>query len=219
MKLQKIITLASSMFLLINAHAQLTNQDYVKAGWMTARMYGGNRSGYGPNWLIMTYNSGRDFIKDADGAHSLVGGWHDCGDHVKFGQTQYYAGYMLLLGYSAFPEGYDDFYSFDYSGYRTANDFSFEGGRGTPNGIPDILDEVKYATDYYIKCIPNGTTFYSQVGNGDLDHKNWVTSVTMATYSNDQGGEAGGTRQIKKNPNDASMVSFCGATLALMSRM
>lgn len=219
MKISHVIALLISMTLLLNTQAQISHQDYVKAGWMTARMYGGNRSGHGPNWLIMTYNSGRDFIKDADGSHNLVGGWHDCGDHVKFGQTQFYAAYMLLLGYSAFPEGYDDFYSFDYRGYKAANDFSFEGKKGTPNGIPDILDEVKYATDYFIKCIPNGTTFYSQVGNGNYDHKNWVTSVTMATYSNDQGGEAGGARQIKKNPNDGSMVSFCGATLALMSRM
>ncbi|HPM12106.1 MAG TPA: glycoside hydrolase family 9 protein, partial [Bacteroidales bacterium] len=152
--------------------AQISDADYIKAGWMTTRMYGGNRSGDGPNWLIMTYGSGKDFVKDADGAYSLKGGWHDCGDHVKFGQTQFYAGYVLLLGYSAFPKGYDDFYSHDYRGYKAGNDFSWEGKKGTPNNIPDILDEVKYATDYYIRCIPNGTTFYSQVGNGNYDHKN-----------------------------------------------
>ncbi|MDA3882191.1 MAG: glycoside hydrolase family 9 protein, partial [Bacteroidales bacterium] len=219
--MKKINLLAIFIALLVTSHSfsQLSNQEYVKAGWMTGRMYGGNRSGNGPNWLIMTYGRGYDFVKDADGAHNLVGGWHDCGDHVKFGQTQFYAGYMLLLGYSAFPAGYDDFYSADYSGYESSGNFSFEGGAGTPNGIPDILDEVKYATDYYIKCIPNGSTFYSQVGNGDYDHRNWVTSVTMASYSNNEGGEADGSRVIKKNPNDASMVSFAGATLALMSRM
>ncbi|MBK8806946.1 MAG: glycoside hydrolase family 9 protein [Bacteroidales bacterium] len=195
-----------------------TNNDYKKAGWMTTRMYGGNRSGQGPNWLTMNHGRGYDFVKDADGSHSLTGGWHDCGDHVKFGQTQFYSGYMLLLGYSAFPEGYDDYYSSDYKGYAAAKDFSWEGGKGIPNGIPDILDEVKYATDYYIRCIPDGTTFYSQVGNGNYDHKNWVTSVNMATLSIEQGGESSGSRAIKKNPNDASMVSFCGATLALMSR-
>jgi len=201
------------------SYAQISDADYVKAGWMTARMYGGNRSGYGPNWLVMTYNRGYDFVKDADGSYDLTGGWHDCGDHVKFGQTQFYAGYMLLLGYDAFPEGYDDFYSFDYSGYESSGDFSFEGKKGTPNGIPDILDEAKYATDYFIKCTRDGSTFYSQVGNGDNDHKNWVTSVTMAGLSNDQGGESGGSRVIKKNPNDASMPSFAGAALAIMSRV
>ncbi|MFW5851377.1 MAG: glycoside hydrolase family 9 protein [Bacteroidota bacterium] len=219
--MKKINLFAIFIALLVTtpSFSQLSNQDYVKAGWMTARMYGGNRSGYGPNWLIMTYGRGYDFVKDADGTHSLVGGWHDCGDHVKFGQTQFYAGYMLLLGYSAFPEGYDDFYSTDYSGYESSGNFSFEGNAGTPNGVPDILDEVKYATDYYIKCIPDGSTFYSQVGNGDYDHKNWVTSVTMAGYGNYDGGENDGPRVIKKNPDDASMVSFAGATLALMSRM
>lgn len=196
-----------------------TADDYSKAGWMTIRMYGGNRSGYGPNWLIMDHGRGYDFVKDADGSYDLTGGWHDCGDHVKFGQTQFYAGYMLLLGYSAFPRGYDDYYSFDYSGYKAAGDFSWEGKKGKPNGIPDILDEVKYATDYYIKCARDGSTFYSQVGNGNKDHMNWTTSVNMAQLSNGQGGEADGTREIKKNPKDASMASYCGATLALMSRM
>lgn len=192
--------------------------DYQKAGWMTTRMYGGNRSGYGPNWLIMDHGRGYDFVKDADGDYDLTGGWHDCGDHVKFGQTQFYSGYMLLLGYSAFPEGYDDYYSADYEGYHNANDFTWEGGKGKPNGIPDILDEVKYATDYFIKCTRDGSTFYSQVGNGNDDHKNWTTSVDMAQLSNSEGGEANGSRVIKKNPKDASMASFCGAALALMYR-
>lgn len=196
-----------------------TAEDYKKAGWMTTRMYGGNRSGYGPNWLVMNHDRGYDFVKDADGSYDLTGGWHDCGDHVKFGQTQFYAGYVLLLGYLSFPEGYDDYYSPDYSGYSSSGDFSWEGGQGTPNGIPDILDEVKYATDYFIKCARDGSTFYSQVGNGSNDHKNWVTSVRMAQLTLDEGGEANGSRPIMKNPNDASMASFCGAALAVMSRV
>lgn len=203
--------------------AQLSDNDYQKALWMTTRMYGGQRSGSGPNWITMDHNvnnngktrNGVDFINDSDGTYDLSGGWHDCGDHVKFGQTQYYSAYMLLLGYDAFPTGYDDYYSFNYSGYQATQDFSWESADGTPNGIPDILDEVKYATDYFIKCTKDGSTFYSQVGNGNYDHQQWVTSVYMSTLSENNGGE---TRDIKKDPNDASMASFCGATLALMSR-
>ncbi|MFO7869153.1 MAG: glycoside hydrolase family 9 protein [Bacteroidales bacterium] len=216
MKLIKFFASFLVILLTTNTFAQLSDNEYIEAGWMTTRMYGGNRSGDNDNWLIMTHGREYDFVKDADGSHDLTGGWHDCGDHVKFGQTQFYSGYVLLLGYSAFPEGYDDFYSANYTGYKSSGDFSY--GNGSPNGIPDILDEVKYATDYYIKCTPNGSTFYSQVGHGNYDHKNWVTSVTMATYSNTEGGEADGPRVINKNPDDASMASFAGAALALMSR-
>jgi len=199
-------------------------QDYKKALWMTARMYGGQRSGEN-NWLIYNHLPsgvaanlrGKSFTndKDTDG-YDLSGGWHDCGDHVKYGQTEFYSAYMLLKAYAEFPAGYDDYYSNDYKGYKAAGDWSWEGKKHDPNGIPDILDEVKHATDYFIKCTRNATTFYYQVGNSNYDHNKWVTSVKMQTLAVGDGGDP---RPVYKNPNDASMPSFCGATLALMSRM
>ncbi|MBD3345726.1 MAG: hypothetical protein GF401_11755 [Chitinivibrionales bacterium] len=195
---------------------KLSVEEYQKAHWMTTRMYGGQRSGDGPNWLIMDHGAGVDFTEDADGSYSLAGGWHDCGDHVKFGQTEFYSAYVLLKAYAEFPEGFGDYYSFDYHGYQSSGDFSWEGGRGSPNGIPDILDEVKYATDYFIRCARDNSTFYYQVGEGAKDHKKWVTSVNMATLSSSDGGQP---RTVYKNPGGASMASFCGATLALMARV
>ncbi len=190
--------------------------DYRKALWMATRFYGGQRSGAGPNWLIMDHKSGKDFTGDADGDYSLAGGWHDCGDHVKYGQTQFYSGYLLLKAYSEFPAGFDDYYDANYSGYHNSGDFTWEGGHGGPNGIPDLLDEVKYATDYFIRCARSETEFYNQVGEGNLDHKNWVTSVQMATLPVQEGGQI---RKAFKNPNDASMPSFCGAALSVMARV
>jgi len=223
----------------------LTNVDYKKALWMTARMYGGQRSGDGPNWLTMDHTptdaefanmvsskgaiksqfvKGKDFTKDADGTNNLTGGWVDCADHVKFGQTFFYAAYTLLKGYSEFTAGYDDLYNgATYADYQAAGNFNYEDANlkqiGKPNGIPDILDEVKYETDFFIKCTPNATTFYSQVGNGDLDHKNWVTSPMMAILPLTEGGQNNGVRSFVKNPVDASMSSNCAATLALMARV
>jgi hypothetical protein len=195
---------------------QLEVEDYRKALWMTTRMYGGQRSGEGPNWLVMDHGAGVDFTEDADGGYGLSGGWHDCGDHVKFGQTQFYSAYTLLVAYDAFPRGFDDRYSFDYRGYRDAADFTWESARGVPNGIPDILDEVRYATDYFIRCARDDETFYYQVGEGAKDHKQWVTSVKMATLAAQDGGQP---RTVYKNPAGASMASLCAATLALMSRV
>ena len=200
-----------------------TAADYKKAGWMTLRFYGGQRSSLkdhsAPNWLIMDHGVGYDFDKDADGSTDLTGGWFDCGDHVLFGQTFFYSAYVVLKGYDVFPEGYDDYYSYNYSGYQAGGDFSWEGGKGQPNGIPDVLDEVKAACEFMIKATPNGNTFYSQKGDGNADHKNWVTSVKMATLSRNDGGQSDGARSVVKNPDDGSMPSFCAATLALMSRL
>lgn len=201
-----------------------TTTDYKKALWLTTRFYGGQRSG-SENWLLYNHLpagvdaslKGKAFSadKDTDG-YDLSGGWHDCGDHVKFGQTEFYSAYMLLKGYAEFPKGYDDYYSYDYACYKTSGDWSWEGNKHQPNGIPDILEEVKHATDYFIKCTRNSSTFYYQVGQGDPDHAKWETAVKMQTESVSNGGQ---TRVVYKNPNDASMPSFCGATLALMSRL
>lgn len=209
-------------------------EQYQKALWMTTRFYGAQRSGVGPNWLLASHNptsvnvswdkskfvQGQSFVKDADGNYDLSGGWFDCGDHVKFGQTEFYSAYMLLLGYSEFPEGYDDYYSFDYSGYISADDYTWEGKKGKPNGIPDILDEVKYATDYLMKCVRDKSTFYYQVGDGDADHKHWVTASVMATLPVSEGGEADGSRKVSKaTGNVTSMAALCGSALAAMARL
>jgi len=240
----KIALIATGIMILSNmnflfAQSFATDQ-YKKAVWMTARMYGGQRSGDGPNWLIMDHTVsaadqtiltsakgmvvskiqlGKCFTGDADGTYSLSGGWVDCGDHVKFGQTMFYAGYMLSLAYSEFPEGYDDLYTWNYSDYKAGGDYSWEGKRGIPNGIPDILDELKYETDFFIKCAKDATTFYSQVGMGGPDHLNWITSVAMAALPKAQGGQTDGSRDYVKNPKDCVMPAMCAATLASMSRL
>lgn len=218
---------SAALLSMIGAQAQnpsFSVTEYKKALWMTTRMYGGQRSGNN-NWLLANHlpsglaerYRGTAFIDDRDtDGYDLSGGWHDCGDHVKFGQTQYFSGYMLLKAYAEIPEGYDDRYSHTYVGYRSSNKWNFEDNGHDPNGIPDIVDEVKHATDYFIKCTRSATTFYYQVGQGVPDHKQWVTATKMQTLSFDNGGQ---TRVVYKNPKDASMVSLAGATLALMSRI
>ena len=211
-------------------------EQYQKALWMTARFYGAQRMGEGVNWLVATHEpngvangtffseskfvKGKSYLKDADGSYNLTGGWFDCGDFVLFGQTFFYSAYMLALGYSEFPGGYDDYYSFDYHGYISADDYTWEGKKGAPNGIPDILDEVKYATDFILKAVRDKSTFYYQKGDGNLDHKVWCTSPVKSAMTVDQGGESDGTRKIEKaSGNVTSMAALGGAALAVMSRV
>jgi endoglucanase len=203
---------------LAQAAGKFTADDYKKALWMATRYYGGQRSGNGPNWLLMDHTYKTSFVRDADGTRDLTGGWFDCGDHVLFGQTFFYSAYMLAKAYDAFPTGFYDLYNGKtYADYQSKGDFSMAGG--TPNGIPDILDEVKYATDWMIKATPDASTFYSQKGDGDLDHKQWVTAGKMSTLTKSEGGESDGPRSFVKNPQDGSMPGFAAATLAVMSRV
>jgi len=209
---------AGTVFAQTPATGKFTAEQYKKALWMVTRFYGAQRSGVGPNWLLMDHTYKASFIKDADGTYNLEGGWFDCGDHVLFGQTFFYSAYMLAAGYDAFPTGfYDLYHGKDYSDYAASGKWSIDGG--SPNSIPDLLEELKYATDWIIKATPNNTTFYSQKGDGAADHKNWVTSGFMSTLTKEQGGESNGPRSIVKNPNDRPMASFAAATLAVMSRI
>jgi len=213
-----LIALSLQNIFAAEAKGAFTAEQYKKALWMVTRFYGAQRSGVGPNWLLMDHKYKTSFTKDADGSSNLEGGWFDCGDHVLFGQTFFYSAYMLAKAYDAFPKGFHDLYNGkDYSDYAESGKWGIEGGK--PNRIPDLLEELKYATDWIIKATPNGTTFYYEKGNGDVDHRHWVTSGFMSTLSRNDGGELEGSRTIAKNPNDGPMASFAAATLAIMSKV
>jgi len=200
------------------AAGKFNKEQYKKALWMVTRFYGAQRSGIGPNWLLMDHTYKVSFVKDADGSRNLEGGWFDCGDHVLFGQTFYYSAYMLAKAYETFPTGFHDLYhGKDYSDYAASGKWGIEGG--APNGIPDLLEELKYATDWIIKATPDGSTFYYEKGDGNLDHKQWVTAGKMSTLPRSEGGESEGSRAIAKNPNDGPMASFAAGALAVMSKI
>lgn len=198
------------------SNGAFTPEDYKRALWMTTRFYGAQRSGEGPNWLLMEHDSiqyRKSFMDDSDNDLDLSGAWFDCGDHVTFGQTFFYTAYLLAKAYKMFPTGFHDLYcGDDYRDYVASGNWDQDGGR--PNGIPDLLEELKYATDWIIKATPDESTFYYQKGEGAKDHKLWVTAGKMSTFSSDSGG---GPRTIYKNPDDGVMPSMAAAALILMS--
>lgn len=223
----------------VAAQAQkFTPADYQKALWMTTRFYGGQRAGHGPNWLLMDHKYKVSYVRDSVDGRDLVGGWMDCGDFPLFGQTFFYSTYALLQAYDAFPTGFpDQYHGFDYSDYAAAKDFTY--GASKPDGIPDLLQEVKYATDWIIKATPDANTFYFQKGTGGSnsgtpskpygEHAHWITSgFYSAEFEAIDGGEYDRSRPIFKLGkssglpgevvvNDGSMPSFAAAALAMMS--
>lgn len=82
----------------------------------------------------------------------LSGGYHDCGDHVKFGITQGYAASVLGWSYYQNAEGYE------------------KAGQ-----TQEILSTLKHFTDYLLKCHPNEGVYYYQIGDGNEDHAYWGT--------------------------------------------
>ena len=92
---------------------------------------------------------------DGDGTMDLHGGFHDAGDHVRFGLPQSYAAGTLGWGFYEFRDAYKAI--------------------GEEQHMIDIL---KYFTDTFLRCSfldENGKmiAFCYMVGEGDADHSYW----------------------------------------------
>jgi len=98
---------------------------------------------------------GKYLDPDGDGYVDVSGGYHDAGDHVKFGMPESYAGSTLGWGYYEFRDAYK----------KTGQD----------DHIETIL---RYFNDYFMKCTfldekGDVAAFCYQVGEGEIDHAFW----------------------------------------------
>lgn len=85
-----------------------------------------------------------------DVGHDLSGGWYDAGDNMKFNFPM--ASSVTLLAWGGLE---------CYSGYKKCGQWGW------------LLSNIKWVTDYFIKCHTAPNEFYGQVGVGMTDHKWW----------------------------------------------
>lgn len=110
----------------------------------------------GTNLTQSFIDANKEFLDpDGDGFIDVAGGFHDAGDHVKFGMPENYAASTLGWGYYEFRDSY----------VKTGQD----------EHIETIL---RYFNDYLIKCTfrdDSGKVIAHcyQVGEGGLDHSFW----------------------------------------------
>ncbi len=180
---------------------------------MGLKFFGGQRCGDTHNWMLHENKNisnkkkfchmqdGKGKVNEgANGNYDLTGGWHDCGDHIKVGTTMGYAAFSLLASYDIWPTAFQD---------------NYDGEYGAKNGIPDVLDEAKVATDYFMKCfLPNGEFCYYVGFSGD--HRMWLTSSKQSEESVENGGDPRPvwTSSSKGGPQAANYVS----ALCLMAK-
>ena len=92
---------------------------------------------------------------EKDGTVDVAGGFHDAGDHVKFGLPEAYAGTTLSWGYYEFRDAYVETEQADH-----------------------VETIIRYFCDYFMKCTFRDSkgdvvAFCYQVGDGDIDHSYW----------------------------------------------
>ena len=91
-----------------------------------------------------------------EGEHiDVIGGWHDATDYLQYTATSANAVYQMLLAYREYPNSFRDAYR--------AN------GLPGSNGIPDVIDEIKWGMDWLCRMNPAPERFYNQIAD-DRDH-------------------------------------------------
>lgn len=186
-----------ALIILIGCHFISPGQhDYPKAQYLSTYFLGAQRCGNTDSWI-----HGACHTQDGQQVGlDLTGGWHDCGDYIKFHHTGPFTALMYLAGYDNFEVAY-------------ADDYSQSNSAPPANGIPDILDEVKIETDYLIKCVNSGTAYW-QISDGK-DHNSFSEPVTQSSESADNGG---GSRIVHSTTDGHSnALGNAASSLALMS--
>ncbi|KAL5721472.1 cellulase [Ranunculus cassubicifolius] len=89
---------------------------------------------------------------------NLVGGYYDAGDHVKFGLPMAFSVSILSWG------------AIDFRKQITSN-----------NQLGQVLDAIKWGTDYFMKAHTQPNVLWGQVGDGDSDHYCWERAEDMTT--------------------------------------
>jgi hypothetical protein len=133
------------------------------------------------------------------------GGWHDAGDYNKYVPFTADVVTLLLMAYELNPAAFGDDWNIPESG----------------NGIPDILDEVRWECDWLLRMqMPDGslcnrvTERTSQTGvtpDQDNKHERYYTQPTSWATATAAAGLACYARVISKFPGQAGYVRTCRA--------
>lgn len=160
--------------------------NYGEALQKSVLFYELQRSGALPEQTRCNWRGDSGLKDGADNNIDLTGGWYDAGDNVKFNLPMAYS--AAMLGWSV----YEDKEAYEQSGQ-----------------LEYILGDIKWVSDYLIKCHPEDEVFYYQVGDGNADHSWWgpceVMTMNRPSY-----------KVTKDNPGSA-VVGEAAAALAVAS--
>ena len=121
--------------------------DYKLALDYSIRFYEAQRAGPLPASNRVAWRGNSVPSDGSDVSLPLSGGWFDAGDYVKFMLPHTYAAHMLAWGV-----------------------YQYRGAYAAAGQLANALDQIKWATDFFIKAHPSANVFVGQVGDGGSDH-------------------------------------------------
>ena len=120
------------------------NYNYGEALQKAIMFYEFQMSGELPDNIRNNWRGDSCLGDGSDVGLDLTGGWFDAGDHVKFNLPMAYTTSMLAWAV------------YEYK------DALVKSGQ-----LTYLMDQIKWASDYFIKCHPEKNVYYYQVGVGD----------------------------------------------------
>lgn len=130
--------------------------NYGEALQKSVLFYELQRSGDLPEKVRCNWRGDSGLNDGKDAGLDLTGGLYDAGDHVKFNLPMAYTASMLSWSVYEYEDAYKEAGQLDY-----------------------IRGDIKWITDYLIKCHPEDYVFYYQVGDGNADHSWWGPAEAM----------------------------------------
>ena len=151
-----IMTTMSGVNVPVLAADSSSNFNYGEALQKSIMFYEFQRSGKLPDDKRDNWRSDSGMNDGADAGLDLTGGWYDAGDNVKFNLPMSYSAAMLAWSVYEDRDAYEKSGQLDY-----------------------MLNDIKWANDYFIKCHPEKDVYYYQVGDGNKDHSWWGAAEVM----------------------------------------
>jgi endoglucanase len=129
--------------------ASVSSSSYPEALKASIMFYDANKCGKDvANDNVFSWR-GACHTTDGENGVDLTGGFHDCGDHIKFGITNGYA--ASILGWSL---------------------YEFKGAFDASGNTKKMLSTLKYFTDYIMKCRISSSKYCYHIGDPS-DHDYW----------------------------------------------
>lgn len=148
------------LLMLMNAPLTYAQYNYAEVLQKSLFFYEAQQSGPLPPWNRVSWRADANVNDGQLEGLDLSGGWHDAGDHIKFGLPMAFSVTALNWGYLEYTDGY------------------------MSSGQDEIFrNNIRHVTDYFIKCHTGPTEFYAQVSDKSTDHSLWAAAELTELFT------------------------------------
>lgn len=153
-----LITVFSAALDGVSSETDVGGFDYGEALSKSLLYFEAQRSGRLPYNQRVTWRDHSGLTDGLEQGVDLVGGYHDAGDHVKFGLPMAFT--VTMLSWSVIEYG---------------------DSLASTGELSHALEAIKWGTDYFIKAHTSPNVLWAEVGDGDTDHYCWQRPEDMTT--------------------------------------